>query len=363
MKRRKVNIFSLSFLDCICCGLGAVILLFVLVNARGAVRRDTITRNLKAEVSRLEKVVLEERKRLIQARNVLAETRRELVTTQGASRRVIEVLRREKTELAAYDKQTLATTAHVNRLKADLKSLEEEVKRLRAGARQQAEQGERLRPFPGTGDRQYLTDLKVGGRHLLILVDASASMLDETIVQIVRRSFMPAARKVRSAKWRRVVATVDWLTTQLPAGSRFQVMAFNEKAFLPEKAPKGDWLDAGSVDQLERAVKAVRRLVPEKGTSLINAFKAAMALTPRPDNIFLLTDGLPTMGASRPWRKRVSAATRLKHFYTAMAFVPRQVPVNVILFPLEGDPDAAGAFWRLAGRTHGSLLCPSRDWP
>ncbi len=363
MKRRKVNLFSLSFLDCICCGLGAVILLFVLVNARGAIRRDTVTRDLQAQVDRLEREVLEGRKQLIQARNVLDETRQELVKTQGASRRVIEVIRKSKTELAEYDRETLATTAHVNRLKADLKSLEEEVKRLRAGARKQAEQGERLRPFPGTGDRQYLTDLKVGGRHLLILVDASASMLDETIVEIVRRRYLEPAQKIQSAKWRRVVATVDWLTTQLPARSRFQIMAFNETAFTLVKGEGGDWLDAGSVDDLDRAVAAVRKLVPEKGTSLINAFKAAMALNPRPDNIFLLTDGLPTMGTSKPWRKRVSASTRLKHFYTAVAFVPREVPVNVILFPLEGDPEAAGAFWRLAWRTRGSLLCPSKDWP
>ena len=40
MKRRPLNVFSLSFIDCICCGLGAVILLFVIVNARSAVRRD-----------------------------------------------------------------------------------------------------------------------------------------------------------------------------------------------------------------------------------------------------------------------------------------------------------------------------------
>ena len=75
MKRRKVNLFSLSFLDCICCGLGAVILLFVLVNARGAIRRNTVTRDLQAQVDRLEKEVLEGRKQLIQARNVLDETR------------------------------------------------------------------------------------------------------------------------------------------------------------------------------------------------------------------------------------------------------------------------------------------------
>jgi hypothetical protein len=363
MKRRKVNLFSLSFLDCICCGLGAVILLFVLVNARGAIRRDRVTRDLQAQVDRLEEEVLEGRKHMIQARNVLDETRQELVKTRGASRRVIEITRKSKTELAEYDKETLATRADANRLKADLKSLEEEVKRLRAGARKQAEQGERLRPFPGTGDRQYLTDLKVGGSHLLILVDASASMLDQSIVEIIRRRYLKAAQKIKSPKWRRVVATVDWLTTQLPSQSRFQVMAFNETAFALVKPKNGDWLDAGSVDQLDQAVARMRKLVPEKGTSLINAFTAAMAMKPRPDNIFLLTDGLPTMGASKPWRKRVSASRRLKHFYTAMAFLPREVPVNVILFPLEGDPDAAGAFWRLAWRTHGALLCPSKDWP
>jgi hypothetical protein len=34
MKRRRLNVFSLSFLDIITCGLGAVILLFVLINAK-----------------------------------------------------------------------------------------------------------------------------------------------------------------------------------------------------------------------------------------------------------------------------------------------------------------------------------------
>ena len=40
MKRRTVNVFSLSFIDCICCGLGAIILLFVIVNAKSAVQRN-----------------------------------------------------------------------------------------------------------------------------------------------------------------------------------------------------------------------------------------------------------------------------------------------------------------------------------
>ena len=30
IKRREFEVFSLSFLDCICCGFGAIILLFIL---------------------------------------------------------------------------------------------------------------------------------------------------------------------------------------------------------------------------------------------------------------------------------------------------------------------------------------------
>jgi hypothetical protein len=37
--------------------------------------------------------------------------------------------------------------------------------------------------------------------------------------------------------------------------------------------------------------------------------------------------------------------------------------VNVILLPMEGDPMAASAFWRLAQLTRGSFLSPAEDWP
>ena len=62
MKRKRLNVFSLSFLDIITCGLGAIILLFVLVNAKGAARRDTVTTYLRAEVNRIENQVLEGKK-------------------------------------------------------------------------------------------------------------------------------------------------------------------------------------------------------------------------------------------------------------------------------------------------------------
>ncbi|MBT8368358.1 MAG: hypothetical protein KJP23_27000, partial [Deltaproteobacteria bacterium] len=139
MKRKKLNVFSLSFLDIITCGLGAIILLFVLVNAKSAARRDTVTSDLRAETNRIELQVLEDKKNLIQIRNLLEKTRAELVNTSGLSRQLIETIKEKEIELADSDQDTLSTKVHVNQLKADLKSLEEDVKRLRAGAKAQDE--------------------------------------------------------------------------------------------------------------------------------------------------------------------------------------------------------------------------------
>ena len=363
MARKKLNVFSLSFLDIITCGLGAIILLFVLVNAKSAARRDTVTSDLRAETSRIEIEVLEGRKNLIQIRNTMEKTRAELVKTRGLSRQLMETIKQKEIELADSSKDTLAAKSHVNRLKADVKSLEEEVKRLRAGAKEQDELGTRLRPFPGTGDRQYLTDLKMGGRRILILVDSSASMLADTVVGVIRRRNLAEKEKLKSPKWQQAVATVDWLTTQMPATSKFQVYAFNETAAALISDSDGRWLNAGDVDRLNQTVARMRKLVPRKGTSLQNAFSAIEALDPAPDNIFLLVDGLPTMGAKKPWGKRVSGKKRLSLFQNAIRKLPPQVPVNIILYPMEGDPFAAAAFWKLAKDTRGSFFSPSTDWP
>ena len=363
LARRKLNVFSLSFLDIITCGLGAIILLFVLVNAKSAARRDSVTSELRAETDRIEIQVLEGKKDLIEIRNVLEETRAELIKTRGLSRRLIETIKKKESELADSSKDTLATKTHVNSLKADLKSLEEDVKRLRAGAKAQDELGSKLRPFPGQGDRQYLTDLKMGGRRIMILVDSSASMLADTVVGALRRRNLGQAEKVKSPKWQQTVKTIDWLTTQLPVTSRFQVYHFNEEARPLIAENKGVWLNAGDVDQLNQTVARMRQVVPEKGTSLVNAFNAVSEMKPAPDNIFLLTDSLPTMGAKKPWAKRVSGKKRLALFHDAIRNLPSRVPVNIILYPMEGDPFAAGAFWKLAKDTRGSFFSPSKDWP
>ena len=53
----------------------------------------------------------------------------------------------------------------------------------------------------------------------------------------------------------------------------------------------------------------------------------------------------------------------MKLFEEAVKQIRSRVPINVILFPMEGDPMAPAAFWKLALGTGGSYLSPSKDWP
>jgi hypothetical protein len=202
----------------------------------------------------------------------------------------------------------------------------------------------------------------MGGQRVVILVDASASMLDRTLVNVLRRRNMSVEQQRQAPKWRQVVNTVDWLTTQIQPGTQFQVIAFNSRAWSLAEGTDGRWLTVTDGSELEGAVQALRRMTPEGPTSLQVAFAAARQLEPRPDNIYLLVDGLPTMGEIVPTRPGVTGKERLDHFNRAARDLPG-APINVILFAMEGDPRAAPAFWWLALRTGGSMLAPAEDWP
>jgi hypothetical protein len=110
-------------------------------------------------------------------------------------------------------------------------------------------------------------------------------------------------------------------------------------------------------------VAGLRSAIPAGGTSLFHAFEAANSLHPKPDNILLITDGLPTQGRKKPVGNTVSSQERLKLFSNAIKQLPVSAPVNTILLPMEGDAYAAAAFWKLAVNTRGSFLTPARDWP
>lgn len=362
MPRRKTQVFSLSFLDCICCGFGAVILMFVLMNARAAQVREEQTVDLRSEVDRIEIEVLRMERERVLARNALEEIEEELVETQGLSREIIQVKEEAEEELARQQLATLAVTEHVNQLKVDLLSLEEGLKRLEAGVGEIEDPGEDMRAFHGDGTRQYLTGLQLRGERTLLLVDVSASMLAEKVVDVLRIRNLPRDERRQATKWRQVMRTVEWLMAKIPPEGTLHVAVFHDQVG-PLRDDPG-WWPGNDPAPRDEVMAALKEIVPSSGSSLHLAFEYAASMNPPPDNIILLTDSLPTMERGPPLiRRTVSGRRRMELFQDATRLLPRGVPVNTLLFPLEGDPMAAIAFWRLTVDTNGSFITVAEDWP
>ena len=363
-KRRGLSPFGMSFLDIMFCGFGAVVLLVILLNGDTLKRREENQRDLNAELERVTAL-------LNFARADLEKLRQRNSTTARRE----AALEAETRGLQGRIQQIRHTTEQRIRSVADGASRIETIRKQQAALERtrklldskkispQVRPGQRTVGFDGDGRRQYLTGLKLGGDRTLILIDSSASMLDETIVNVVRRKLMPAAQRRGAPKWQRVVRTLHWLVANLRPDRRFQVYHFNTESGPVVPGTDGKWFSTNDGRRIAETIAAVRRLAPENGTSLHKAFDAIAAMVPKPDSVVLLTDGLPTQGNSPSRATTITGDGRQELFDAAIARLSQRIPINTLLFPFEGDPAAAAAFWRLAITTSGSFITPSRDWP
>jgi TolA-binding protein len=360
-KKRQFTTFNLSFLDIMSCGFGAVVLVFLIIDHSVKVESKELNRDLLSEVNLLEEDITEGEEGLVKLRNVLSDVDLQMVEAQGRATRITEEIDNYEALIASLRDDGYTERADIEALKAEIRSLEEEVKKLRESS--QDNSGNSARTFVGEGNRQYLTGLNLGGRNIAILLDISSSMLSDKLVNIIRLRNMDPTIQRQADKWTRALNTMDWLTAQLPVSSKYQVITFNTQAGPALAGTEGKWLEVANQAQLESLSTQLRKITPSGGTSLENAFVALQALTPSPDNIFLITDGLPTQGARAPRGSKVSGPERQKLYRQAVKQLPSGVPVNVILAPMEGDPMAASEFWQLAQVSQGSFMSPSRDWP
>jgi hypothetical protein len=360
-KQRTFDPVSMSFLDVISCGFGAVVLIFLVLDHSTARENSTSDPALAAEVNLLDQEIREGEAGKVTIRNTISDVDLQMVTAQGLATRIQEEITTFLEELAEMENETIADENSIENLKADIDSLEDELQRLRSAEEEMT--GNNIREFVGDGNRQYLTGMILGGNRILVLVDISGSMLDNTIVNIIRRRNMPMDERLNSPKWVQVRKVVDWLTTQLPVPSQYQIYVFNNetRALLP--STEGQWLEVADAEQLTAAVEALNETVPAEGTNLEVLFTTIAGMASPPDNIFLITDGLPTLGSRGSDSGTISGRDREELFERALRELPEGIPVNVIMMPLEGDPAAPGWYWQLAMQSGGSFMMPSPDWP
>jgi hypothetical protein len=349
MAKRRNLALSLSFLDIMACGFGAITLLFLIL------RHDT------GDTTPVDEKIATEIELLQLDINRIQQQRSELVNNLDK----VEVQLTEAQNISQNLRNQLVDQQKLQQSSDSLQQLRDQVQQLEEQTAQmeEVEFGDKIRKFIGEGNRQYLTGLKLGGERVLILVDGSASMLADTVVNVVRRRNMPEQQKLRSAKWQWTLRTVEWLMAQLPPSSRFQIYVFNTQSRAVIASSTGKWLDAADSLAMENAMVALKQYTPNSGTSLINAFSTIADFESKPDNLFLLTDGLPTQGSQPTEKSLVSGKQRQQWFIDAISQYPSEIPLNTILFPMEGDPQAAAYYWQTALDTKGAFIAPSKDWP
>lgn len=360
-KRRDSNIFSLSFLDIMSCGFGAVILIFIVIQHGSEATPQESNEELLAEVRKIEEQVTDESEKLVLLRNTVAEQDSEIATTEEAINLIIEEIKILESQIEELLAAGSSKDKSIEELKSELKDLEADAASLKASTEEQT--GVDSRSFLGSGDRQYLSGVNLGGENILILLDTSASMLDETIVNIIRRRNMSEAQKLESPKWQRALATIEWVVANIPSSASVQLFGFNETAWPAVEGTEGDWIKAEDREQVDNAISKLKQIVPSGGTSLHHPFALSRALSPVPDSIFLIVDSLPTQGLEPPSSTNISSRDRIRLFGSALDELPGGIPVTVILFPMEGDPIASPSYWRLAQITGGAFLSPPEDWP
>jgi hypothetical protein len=196
-----------------------------------------------------------------------------------------------------------------------------------------------------------------------VLLDTSASMMDDDVVKIIRLRNQPEAARKLAPKWRRAMDMVQWLAAQLPDNSQFQVYGFNVKANAVLSDTQGKWLASNDPRVINNVLSATRNITPGDGTEpgqrvAVGAHHQPGARSDHPDH-----RRPADAGSVAPSRKFINVREREKLFDDAAKTVTKDMPMDVVLLPMKGDLLAAHAYWRLARRTGGSYVIPSRDWP
>ena len=360
--RRSAISFSLSFLDVMFCGFGAVVLLVLIINSSITTNRQARVEDRRLELMKQE-MLTRQMKTLEQQLQQHSDALAAEVAVLEAEQANLEAENRTIQASLARDSAVSSSKEEINALQQELQALEKDKLLLEARKALENERARTIRAFAGHGDRQYLTGLKLGGQRVLILVDSSASMLDRKIVDIIRRKVLDETARREAPKWRKTIATVEWLLAKLPLNSSVQLYRFNTGVTSLAPEQKKTWVKIADETAIDHMVTELKRVAPSDGTNLESVFLQARTLSPPPDNIILLTDGLPTQGKRVTGAQTVSGRDRVHLFEQAAKQLPDKVPVNTILFPVEGDPMAAVLYWKLAIESGGSFFTPTRDWP
>ncbi len=349
-KRRETEVFSLAFLDCICCGFGAMILVFILtIPQKSAMDKESLE-DAQSRVRHMESDVAMSQQEVDRIARALAAAQVELQDINAKNTQ-------DQLKLTDRQKELLLMLQQTGAMKDALATLLGEKKALPTD-----EKAAPL-PIPNTDRRQYLTGVKLRGDYILFMVRTSGSMLDDTIDAAASHLADSDVKKREAPKWQRTLHGLEWMIATLDPHTRFQVMFFNDETVPVLPGRSDEWYSTDDRQAIQEVVNKLHAVVPQGGANLERAFTTIRYMKHLPESIVLFTDGLPTQSDSMPSDGDVDQQLRVKFFEAAVRQLPQRIPVSTILMPMNGDPAAPGLYWELANASKGALVSPAKSWP
>jgi len=179
LRRRDTEVFSLSFLDCICCGFGAIILLLVLTEVDQPVVIERATVSMNAQLLRLQEELFiirgetDQLNRELQGRiNTLRAERARLARVQGDLTNV-------RGEFSASRSEAAVTNIVESELVSAYQELTEEMERLLK------------QPRPRRASAASVGGIPVDSEYIVFVIDTSNSMVSmhwEGTLEIMRET-------------------------------------------------------------------------------------------------------------------------------------------------------------------------------
>ena len=327
--RRNTNSFNLSFIDIISCGLGAVVLLLILI-------KDSPF------------FVEQEIKDIEQALPDNSDLKSVIEKFKSENNELSELIITKKKDLSELDKKITEKLKNKNILQKEISSLivsddEEE-------------------------NRNFLSSCKLDRDKTLVLLDSSASMLDYNFVDILKAKASSEEIKQQSNKFNTAKRILEWLIQQAEDEVRIDVATFSGRGTFLSDGLKFKKDIINNPDYL----KKISEILPNGETNLYKAFEDLKLENYR--SVFFITDGLPTSGngsISQSIRgcntgSLVSSDCREGYFTDAFSYLNKKnsrIQINTILMYLEGDPRASLRFSKESWRDKGCFITIPRIWP
>jgi hypothetical protein len=334
--KRNQTKFNLSFIDIISCGLGAVILLLVLIKDSPFFnQKETV--HTSVEIKTFDNLVSEISK----------------INTDNSDLQTLLDLRKytlSKTEQTIFElNQTLIDAQE--KIIVDSTPKPEEKK-------------------------NYISSCSIDKNKTLILLDTSASMIAYKFTDVIKNKSLPDELKIDSVKFNLAKDLVRWLIESADSNNNIDLGFFSDETEMITTVP----LKGQNILSDPNILSKLSIKVPNGTTNLSKSFKSIDLKNY--ESLFIITDGLPTSGFNTSLnedRKRsvsqflsqcdrnklATSDCREKYHEEAFEYLygkNRSLEVNVLLLYLEGDPRAPLLYGIETIKSNGCFITIPKNW-